>query len=106
MSGMIVFDLHMMGIDGTEIARGHSTFPHSTCSAKWSILLKLHQKFSPNSIGHAWGTIKIYKKEAPVMGLAKFSQTAQCLSCKDIVLSGKIPLITSNLPSLCMGSMM
>ena len=42
---------------------------------------------------------------ADLMWSAGFSQTAQCLGRKDIVLSGKIPLITSNLPSLCMRSM-
>ena len=39
------------------------------------------------------------------MGSVKISQTAQCPCEQDIVLSGKILLITSNLPSLCMHSM-
>ena len=39
------------------------------------------------------------------MWSAEFSQTAQCPCDQDIVLSGKILLITSNLPSLCMYSM-
>ena len=38
------------------------------------------------------------------MGSVKISQTAQCPCDQDIVLSGKILLITSNLPSLCMHS--
>ena len=76
MSGMIVFDLDMIGIDGAEMARCHCTFPCSTCSAEWSTLLKLYREFSPSSNGHVWDTIKIYRKEAPVMGSAEFSQTA------------------------------
>ena len=50
MSGMIVVDLHMMGINGTEIARCHSTFPHSTFSTKQSAPLKWHRKSGPSSI--------------------------------------------------------
>ena len=72
-----MFNLHMMGIDGTEIARWHGTFPRSTCKAKWSAPLKWHKKSGPSSAGHVWGTIKIYRKEAPVMGSVAFSQTAQ-----------------------------
>ena len=37
MSGMIVFDLHMMGIDGTGIARWHSTFPRNTFIVEWRV---------------------------------------------------------------------
>ena len=50
MSGMIVFDLDMVGIDGTEMAICHSTFPHSTYSAKWSAPLKWHNKTGPSSM--------------------------------------------------------
>ena len=50
MSGMIVFDLYMLGINGAEIERWHHTFPQSTCSAKWSAPLKWHQKSSPSSM--------------------------------------------------------
>ena len=39
------------------------------------------------------------------MGSVEFSQTAQRPCDQDVVLSGKIPLITSNLPSLSMYSM-
>ena len=50
MSGMIVFDLYMVGIDGTKIARWHSTFPHSTFSTKRSAPLKWHRKSAPSSM--------------------------------------------------------
>ena len=50
MSGMIVFDPHIEGIDGTEIARCHSTFPRSTFSTKRSAPLKWHRKSAPSSM--------------------------------------------------------
>ena len=34
MSGILVFDLDIVAIDGPEMARYHCTFPRSTCSMK------------------------------------------------------------------------
>ena len=50
MSGMIVFDLHVEGINGTKIARCRSTFPRSTHSTKQSTSLRWHQKYGPRSM--------------------------------------------------------
>ena len=33
-SGILVFDLDIVAIDGPEMARYHCTFPRSTCSMK------------------------------------------------------------------------
>ena len=52
MSGMLVFDLDIIAIDGPEMARCHGTFPRSTCntSTKWSAPLEWHRKLGPSNM--------------------------------------------------------
>ena len=88
LSGMIVFDLHMMGIDGTDMARWHSTFPHSTCSARWSALLKWHQNLVL-AIRLSCHIILYIHSESRFDVISRIFPAAQCLGRKDVVLLGK-----------------
>ena len=78
MSGMIVFDLHIVGIAGTEIARCYNTLPCSTCSTRWSASLKWHQKSGPSSMASMlyytmhtqWGQIWCDQQDFPITGVS------------------------------------
>ena len=84
MSGMLVVALDIVAMNGPERARCHCMFPHCTCSTKGSAPLKWNQKSGPSSISHVWGTINIYRKEAPVMGSVEFSQQHNVLATKTL----------------------
>ena len=84
---MIVFGLHMVGIDGTEIPRCYSMSRRSTCSTKWSASLKWHQKFGLRSMAlmtyhtaHTqWGQIWCDQQDFPRQHNILGARTLCCL---------------------------